>query len=107
MRDPANVYYPKGALQQAEPLTVCRAVMLRTATHKLVHRPLERSELYDLRADPHELANLHDDPVHAATQRALERRLLDWSIHTSDTTPFDEHPRGYTAPSVGALHPRS
>jgi len=70
--------------------------MIRTATHKLVRRPLERSELYDLRNDPSESRNVYDQPAYAAIQRELERRLLDWYIHGADVTPFDENPRGHT-----------
>jgi choline-sulfatase len=103
-RTPDHIYYPKQRLQQDEPLTVCRAAMVRTATHKLVHRPLERSELYDLAADPTELRNLHGDPAHAEDQATLERRLLDWYVRTADVTPFDEDPRGFRRPRMGALH---
>lgn len=96
LRDPSHIYYPKAALQQTEPLTACRAVSVRTATHRLVRRPLERSELYDLRADPHELSNLYDSPLYDELQKYLEQRLLDWFIRTSDVVPWDEDPRGYT-----------
>lgn len=105
LRDPSHIYYPKAALQQRDPLSVCRATMIRTASHKLVRRPLDRSELYDLRADPWELHNLYDDPAAAPTRQALETRLLDWHIQTADVTPFDEDPRGFTRPWVGAAHP--
>jgi choline-sulfatase len=104
-RDPGHIYYPKARLQQDEPLTVCRAATIRTGTHRLVRRPLERSELYDLAVDPGELRNLHGDPAHAAVQRALETRMLDWYVHTADTTPFDEDPRGFTRPWRGSAHP--
>lgn len=104
LREPSHIYFPKANLQQRDPLSVCRAAMIRTATHKLIRRPLEQSELYDLRADPWELQNRFGDPALAAVQADLERRLLDWYIHTSDVTPFDEDPRGYTRPWVGSRH---
>jgi len=96
-RDPRNIYYPKGKLQQDHPESVCRAAMVRTMTHKLIHRPEGLSELYDLRADPLELDNVHGQPAHAAVQRELEWRLLDWYVETSDVTPFDEDPRGLSS----------
>jgi choline-sulfatase len=103
-RDPWHIYYPKARLQQDEPLTVCRAAMIRTASHKLIRRPLERSELYDLRDDPGETRNRHGDPACADVQRALETRLLDWYVHTADVTPFDEDPRGFGRPWMGSAH---
>ena len=100
-RAPTHIYWPKGDLQQRDPLSVCRATMIRTTTHKLVRRPLEVSELYDLVDDPQELQNRYDEPGYAAVQNALERRLLDWYVHTSDVTPLQEDPRGQTAPLMG------
>ena len=96
LRSPGHIYSPKAGLQQSDPLSVCRATMIRTATHKLVRRPLERSELYDLRNDPSESRNVYDQPAYAAIQRELERQLLDWYIHGADVTPFNENPRGHT-----------
>jgi arylsulfatase len=57
-REPSHVYYPKARLQQERPESVCRTAMIRTATHKLIHRPEGESELYDLRDDPNELHDL-------------------------------------------------
>lgn len=96
-RDASHIYYPKGRLQQDVPESVCRAVMVRTITHKLVRRPLGVSELYDLDADPRELRNVYDHPEYATVQRDLEHRLLDWYVHTSDVVPPDENPRGLPA----------
>lgn len=97
--DPAHIYYPKGKAQQDHPEAICRCAMIRTATHKLIHRPGEVSELYDLRTDPGELQNLHGRPAQQEVQRALERRLLDWYTHTSDVVPLDVDFRGL--PCVG------
>ena len=94
-RTPEHIYYPKGRLQQDHPESVCRAAMIRTPTHKLVHRPDGLSELYDLRADPKELDNRHGDRALVEVRRDLERRLLDWYVQTSDVTPWDEDPRGF------------
>jgi len=92
--NPAAIYYPKGRLQQDHPESVCRAAMIRTMTHKLIHRPLGVSELYDLTDDPQELHNIHDDTASLTVRRDLERRLLDWYVHTSDVVPWGENPRG-------------
>lgn len=93
-RGPENIYYQKGRLQQTHPESVCRAVMIRTATHKLIYRTADTCELYDMKADPRELVNLYNRPEAAEVQRELERRLLDFFLHTSDVTPWDEDPRG-------------
>ena len=94
-RDRQHIYYPKGRLQQDEPNSVARTVMIRTLDHKLVHRPRGMSELYDLRADPQELQNVYDRPDYASPQQALTQQMLDWFIQTSDITPFAEDPRGH------------
>jgi len=93
--DPTGIYYPKYKLMCDEPITNCRTVMSRTATHKLIRRPESgEHELYDLTRDPRELVNLYGQPEFADIQRGLEARLLDWSIATADVTPFDKDPRG-------------
>lgn len=89
------LYVPKGRLQQTQPAALSRAVMIRTQTHKLIHRPDGDSELYDLAADPRELRNRYGDAACAGIQQSLERRLLDWLVQTSDVTPFREDPRGF------------
>jgi choline-sulfatase len=92
--NPKGIYYPKGKQQQEHPGSVCRSTMIRTRTHKLVQRPDGQDELYDLAADPAELNNLHGDPAHDSIQRQMEKRLLDWYVHTADVVPFDPDPRG-------------
>jgi len=96
-RDARHIYYPKGQLQQDHPESVCRTVMIRTMTHKLVYRSEGPSELYDLRSDPRELSNVHGQAEHTEAQRELEQRLLKWTVETSDVTPFDEDPRGLSS----------
>ena len=93
-RDPAHIYWPKGLLQQERPLSVCRATMIRTREYKLVRRPADQSELYDLRTDPRELDNAYGDPRYCAERDDLEGQLLDWCIRTSDVVPWGEDPRG-------------
>lgn len=95
IRDEKHTYFPKGRLQQTHPASVCRAGMIRTQTHKLIHRPAGSSELYDLVADPLELDNRHGQSTLDGVQRDLEKRLLNWMIQTSDVTPLHEDPRGF------------
>ena len=49
---PENPYYPKVSLQNEQPETVTRSSMIRTSTHKLIYRPDDLSELYDLCEGP-------------------------------------------------------
>jgi arylsulfatase A-like enzyme len=93
--DPKSIYYPKGMQQQERPESVCRATMIRTATHKLVWRTSGEHELYDLVTDPEELKNLIGKEECAEVQRELERRVLDWYVHTADVVPFEADPRGF------------
>jgi len=92
-RDARHIYYPKGKLQQDHPESVCRTVMIRTMTHKLIYRAEGLNELYDIRSDPWELENVYGQPGYEGIQGDLERRLLEWYIETSDVTPLDEDPR--------------
>ena len=93
--DPKRPYYPKGLLQQEHPLACARCTMIRTATHKLIRRPDDVSELYDLVRDPKEIVNHYGQPGYAKVQAELESRLLDWYIQTSDVTPFARQNRDY------------
>ena len=93
-RGPENIYYQKGHLQQSHPRSVCRAVMVRTATHKLIYRTDDVCELYDVEADPAELRNLYGRAEAGDIQRELEARLLRFLAATSDVTPLGEDPRG-------------
>jgi arylsulfatase A-like enzyme len=52
--------------------------------NKYVWNVGDLDELYDLRADPHELNNLIDQPDHAATQARLQSRLGRWMHETAD-----------------------
>jgi arylsulfatase A-like enzyme len=93
--DPDAIYYPKAMQQQDRRETVCRSTMIRTATHKLVRRPDDVDELYDLVADPQECRNVYNCPEYAQIQQELIERMLDWYIQTSDVTPFETDPRGF------------
>ncbi len=91
---PNHIYYPKIYLQQAEPYTVCRSVMVRSETHKLIRRTQQIHELYDLKRDPHELQNVYEQADFRSIRDELEQELLDWYLRTSDVTPWYEDPRG-------------
>ncbi len=91
-----NPYWPKLELQQIAPESVCRTLTVRSATHKLIYRLGDTSELYDLVADPLETDNLIDMDDCADVQRQLQQALLDKLMVTSDVTPFSEDPRGHT-----------
>jgi len=93
---PEHIYYPKLLQQQEHPESVCRAVMMRTASHKLVRRSTGKHELYDLSRDPCELNNVYRTAEYASIRTAMEQRLLHWFLHTSDVVPFDENPRGFS-----------
>lgn len=95
IHNPNAIYYPKALQQQERPESSARCAMIRTATHKLIYRPGDVSELYDLAADPLELRNVYGRPEQAGIQRELERRMLEWYVHTSDVTPFERDPRGF------------
>lgn len=60
-------------------------------------KPLE--ELYDLRADPHEVRNLAADPAHAARLRELRALVDRWVVESGDQGAQMEDPldifRGY------------
>ncbi len=61
---------------------------VRTRDWKLVYYPGKTyGELYDMRNDPHELANLWDDPSRAQARHEMMGRLADWLISSHDPLP--------------------
>jgi arylsulfatase A-like enzyme len=90
-----NPYYPKVALQNEQPETVTRSTMIRTARHKLIYRPDDQSELFDLEKDPREVNNVYGDRVYAQIQDDLFRGIIDWYVRTGDVTPKERDPRGF------------
>ncbi|MBI5723729.1 MAG: sulfatase-like hydrolase/transferase [Planctomycetes bacterium] len=64
-----------------------KAKMVRTENHKLIYRLNGHHELYDLRADPHELRNLADDPACAQIRAELAERLVRHLIETETNEP--------------------
>ncbi|WP_248930062.1 sulfatase-like hydrolase/transferase [Paenibacillus hamazuiensis] len=87
--NPDSYYWPKARQQQEQPHSVCRTTMMRTQEYKLIRRTDEVNELYDLKKDPMELWNVYDDPEYAGVRAAMESRLLEWYLQTSDTVPRD------------------
>lgn len=51
---------------------------------QLAYGKRPRVELYDLRADPHQVRNVADEPRFAGTREALEKRLMDELRRTGD-----------------------
>jgi arylsulfatase A-like enzyme len=76
---------PKARHKQAVFAEFPTIKMARTNEWKLVHYVKARyGELYDLKADPHELTNLFDDPKHAGARAEMESLLADWLATTQD-----------------------
>ena len=63
-------------LQAEGKLTGPAALWMRTS------RPAE--ELYDTRADPHQIHDLSADPAHRATLERMRRAVADWMARTGD-----------------------
>ena len=60
-----------------------RSVM--TCDFKYVFNGFDRDELYDLRADPHEMRNLADDPAHEVVKREMCGRMWRFAYQEDDT----------------------
>ena len=69
------------------PDALLRAHMIRTPTHKLIHRLDGDHELYDLTSDPHEQINLIDDERFATVRLDLEQHLLDLLVQVQPDVP--------------------
>ena len=87
---PENPYYPKVALQNEQPETVTRSSMIRTNRYKLIYRPDDQSELYDLTNDPRELHNVWGHASYRKAQEELFEHLAIWYVRTSDIAPSNE-----------------
>jgi arylsulfatase A-like enzyme len=93
--DADSVYRPQQELMRDHPQSLARTVHARSNEWKLVYRPHECSELYDLRADPGQLHNRYGEPACAAEGERLRGALLNWLVTTSDVTPPDRDARGW------------
>jgi arylsulfatase A-like enzyme len=76
---------------RAEIHTQCNGVELyycqrsvTTADYKYTFNGFDRDELYDLRADPHELVNRADDPACADVKHDLVRRMWRFAQREGD-----------------------
>jgi len=56
-----------------------------TKDFKYVFNGFDRDELYDLRADPHEMRNLSDDPAYEGVKRELCGRMWRFAHREDDT----------------------
>lgn len=85
--EPHGLAAAKATLQWRE--AEGRRKMVRTRDWKYVTDPSgDLDELYDLRADPFELANLAGDPSQAGRIAQLQRLLLAWAVTTEDHRPL-------------------
>jgi arylsulfatase A-like enzyme len=88
-----EVYWPRVSVQNDFKELHGKAVMLRTKKWKYVYRLYERSELYDMEADPDELHNIIDLPSSAPVVQELNARMLRWFVDTGDVVPHKLDPR--------------
>ncbi len=83
---------------------VQRAV--RDERWKLIRYPqVDRTQLFDLAADPHERTNLAADPAHRATFDRLRRSLEEQSAHWGDKVTWSAstvRPASWTPPAATA-----
>jgi arylsulfatase A-like enzyme len=90
---PDGLYWPRMSLQSSDGPEHTKATMCRTKEFKYVRRLYESDELYDLRADPHELQNRINDPALAEVLATLKDRLLTFYQETCDVVPYDTDQR--------------
>ena len=64
--------------------------MIRDSQWKLIHYPaIDRWQLFDLIADPHELTDLSDDPTQAEVLKRLRETLRREQIAAGDPLAED------------------
>lgn len=97
-------YYPQSKQVTEHRESYPRTLMARSATEKLILRPREQSEYYDLEDDPRETRNLYPaatatpDSGLASRVARMRGRVLDWMVLTSDTIPTEHDPRFWETP---------
>jgi arylsulfatase A-like enzyme len=70
---------------------------------ELAYAKRPREELYDLRADPHQMKNVAAEPKYSQVRAELERRLMDELKRTGDPRVIDEGKFFETPPMAGPL----
>ena len=85
---PFSPYWPRH-FAQVDPDAHTKGFMLRTKDWKLVSRVNGRDELYDLKADPHELHNLFGETGTKEVIGQLKSKQLLWLMQTADSVPYD------------------
>lgn len=55
-----------------------------TRDYKYVYNGFDFDELYDLKADPHEMTNLAEDPAHSKAKREMVRRMWRFAAREND-----------------------
>jgi arylsulfatase A-like enzyme len=84
---PTHLYWPRASLSRQEGAANGKATMIRTHTHKYVHRLYEQDELYNLQTDPQEQHNRIEDTSLSDELHQLKERLMRFYIETSDVVP--------------------
>lgn len=86
-------YDIKASLQHEDVQLVGKAISIRSREWTYIYRLYEPAELYDRKADPHELHNLASDPRHEHMARYLQSQMFRWMVETSDLLPYTKDPR--------------
>ncbi|CUQ60680.1 Uncharacterised protein [Dorea longicatena] len=63
--------------------------MQRYKEWKLIVRTNRENELYNMQIDPWEEENLYGQEEYKDISIKLERKMLNWLIHTSDVVPIE------------------
>ncbi len=79
---------------------------VRDERWKLIRYPqINKSQLFDLENDPHEMRNLADEPMHAERVAEMMKRLAQWQDRSDDRLPLtSDNPRAAEIDLTG--HPR-
>ncbi|OLF14313.1 hypothetical protein BLA60_04040 [Actinophytocola xinjiangensis] len=67
------------------------AGMARTGEYKLLWSDVAGEALFDLTADPHELTNVVDDPVHGEALRRLRETVARWALFDATPPTYLDH----------------
>jgi arylsulfatase A-like enzyme len=83
-------------LKLNQPIEQCRLFMVFDGRWKYIQASGFRPMLYDLASDPHEFADLGDDPECADVIARLQSALFDWALHPKmHITTSNEKIAGY------------